>query len=244
MIPNGHATFELGEGILVATLRLGLGGWVLGLFGGRRTGLVERRGGTASGVAMVVLVRLVLLLLLLVVTVMAVAIQLPIALLPLDLVVLEGTIVAAARRHRDSGRGLAATGGMVVALMVVRRLSRRAPLHRVGIGVGGMVVRVLILLLVGIEAQAVFIVGMRCHLAGGDGGTLRDSKTHTHSGHSFFFFFSKHKTFCDLFFFRFLARFQSLCLFFNDGTAGLNFYSSFAWLEIWDWRLEFRVEGI
>lgn len=72
------------------------------------------------------------LLLVVVIVVVVVAVQLPIALLPLDLVVLQGTIITriAARRHRDSGRGLAATGGgMMVALMVVRCLSRRAPLH-------------------------------------------------------------------------------------------------------------------
>jgi len=55
---------------------------------------------------------------------------------------------------------------MMVALVVVRRLTRAAPLHRVA--AAG-------LLLIGIEAQAVFIVGMRCHLAG---GTLRETQIH------------------------------------------------------------------
>lgn len=211
MIPNGHATFELGEGILVAALRLCLSRRVLGLFGGRRTssGLVQRRGCTARCRVAMVLV--------MVTVVVVVRVQLAIPLLPLDLVVLQRSIVVASysrtRGNGDSCRRLTATGGMMVALMVVRRLARAASLHRVG-ATGTvlvlLVVAMLVLLLVGIEAQAVFIVGMRCHLAG---GTLRDSDTHTDTQLDNFR--------CKLFdFFRFLARFGVYVCFRGGGGGG------------------------
>jgi len=90
VIPNGHATFKLGEGILVTTLRLCLGGRVLGLLGSSRAvaGLVERRGCAASR-----RVAVVVLLLMVVMTVVAVAVQLAIPLLPLDLLVLQSSVV-------------------------------------------------------------------------------------------------------------------------------------------------------
>lgn len=86
----------------------------------------------------------------------------------------------------------------------------------------------LILLLVGIEAQAVFIVGMRCHLAGGNGGTLRDSNT-----------LETHKTFFDLFllFQIFLARFKvDVCFSKMALLLVLNFIA-----RSLDWRLEVGV---
>lgn len=195
MIPNGHATFKLSECILVATLRLRLGGRVLGLFGSSRTAavLVQRRWCTARRrVAMMMMMMLV------VVKTAVVAVQLPIPLLPLDLLVLQRSIVAT-RRNGNSCRWLTATGGgMMVALMMVRRLAGAASFH------GVVAAR---LLLIGIEAQAVFIVGMRCHLAG---GTLKDSGIHskhfgwwtTHSST-----FAANSFSLSIFFLRFLARF-------------------------------------
>lgn len=224
MIPNGHATFKLSECILVATLRLRLGGRVLGLFGSSRTAavLVQRRWCTARRrVAMMMMMMLV------VVKTAVVAVQLPIPLLPLDLLVLQRSIVAT-RRNGNSCRRLTATGGgMMVALMMVRRLAGAASFH------GVVAAR---LLLIGIEAQAVFIVGMRCHLAG---GTLKDSDTletlwvmnNTLLNFRRKFFFA-----VDLFFTIF-STFWSLCLF-CDGTLWFLFLLlSVGWTWSWSCRI-------
>lgn len=225
MIPNGHATFKLSECILVATLRLRLGGRVLGLFGSSRTAavLVQRRWCTARRrVAMMMMMMLV------VVKTAVVAVQLPIPLLPLDLLVLQRSIVAT-RRNGNSCRWLTATGGgMMVALMMVRRLAGAASFH------GVVAAR---LLLIGIEAQAVFIVGMRCHLAG---GTLKDSGIHskhfgwwtTHSST-----FAANSFSLSIFFFTIFSTFWSLCLF-CDGTLWFLFLLlSVGWTWSWSCRI-------
>lgn len=157
MIPNGHGTFKLRQRILVAALRLRLRGRVFGLFG-RRTSL-------GQSMRMPRMVLLMVMVMMSAAAAMAIGVQFPIALLPLDLMIVEGAIATWGDRDSCNRRcGWAARRcGMMIALMVMMRLPGAAPFHRIGASV--VMIARLMLQLIGIEAETILIIGMRCHLA-------------------------------------------------------------------------------
>lgn len=219
MIPNGHGTFKLGQRILVAALWLRLRWRVFGLFG-RRTSLDQ----SMRMSRMMLLMLLMMMVMMRAAAVMAIGVQFPIALLPLNLMIVEGAV--ATRGDRDSCNrrcGWAARRcGMMIALMMMVSLPGAAPFHRIGAAAAAAVVMItrLMLLLIGIEAETILIIGMRCHLA-------LSWNTFACAYLSWLLFLARLLQFSFIYF---RVYFSSFSLVFVDGTLWFYFYCSADWL--------------